>query len=523
MTSKSDNSCPVLAVASGKGGVGKTLCAVNLALCSTRDGLRTALIDADPLSNTLVMLDYTLPKRTLLDATPENSTFRVAPNFEVIFPQKKKSEEQAAQLVTDLMRSHRDWLNSRYDLAIIDMPANVEEDSFLSYMPDADFLLLVTNPEPTAHVAAGALLRRIQGLWREKPIYLWHNKYIPHPEKEFNPDDLIGNYNRNVNESERISGKKLISIAYVPHDPSLDLTKVNPPLLINLHRDLIETLRALFDDSIPKIEGLTDSQSKSEALLRYFLHKSSGKEDAEEFLAHFEKFLATSATRVAMPSEKMRSELRKWLISSLNAPLRRQIQQVIEAVDEHIVSLEAEANTFSSKYRKVSAGSVEREITLLLKNLAHLSTRSFSLQMSGLLLFHFALIRFFSSEVVQKIVNAFIPSRQESGVSIRDRRRQIARLLGKEAIYQEQFFAMVKKLYPVMSRQLDYLVHTFKLRKLLFRDASGDVAKSAYVRLFHAAIYEIVNSGLGVVAGFRFRPASREFNLGYQKLRSLLL
>ena len=74
-----------------------------------------------------------------------------------------------------------------------------------------------------------------------------------------------------------------------------------------------------------------------------------------------------------------------------------------------------------------------------------------------------------------------------------------------------------------MSRQLDYLVNTSKLRGLLFRDASGTVAKSAYVRLFHAAIYEIVNSSLGVVTGFRFRPASRAFNLGYQKLKNLLL
>ena len=78
----------------------------------------------------------------------------------------------------------------------------------------------------------------------------------------------------------------------------------------------------------------------------------------------------------------------------------------------------------------------------------------------------------------------------------------------KDAIYQKRFLAMVKKLYPMMSRQLDYLVNISKLRELLFRDASGTVAKNAYVRLFHAAIYEIANSGLGVVIGLRFRPAS---------------
>jgi len=519
MTSKSGGSCPVLAVASGKGGVGKTLCAVNLTLCSARDGFRTALIDADPLSNVLAMLDYPLPRQNLSDKHPENSTLKVAQNFEVIFPQTKKSEEQAANLVNGLMRSYRDWLDKNYDLAIIDMPAGADEGSLFSYLSNADILLLVTNPEPSAHVSAGALIKSIQGLWQEKPIYLWHNKYIPRPEEEFDPDDLIGNYNRNVDESERISGKKLIPIAYVPHDASLDLTRVNPPLLLNLHRTLSETLNALLDTSIPRIEG--HSHSKSEALLRYFLRGSSGRDDFEDNLARFEKFLADNAKGAAMPSEKVRNELRNWLLTSSNSPLRRQTQQAMKAVEEHVAG--AEASALSPKLQKVSIDSVEREITLLLKNLACLPIHSSSLRMASLLLFHFALIRFFSNEVVQRIINAFIPSRQEAGFPIRDRRRQIARLLGKDAVYQERFFAMVKKLYPVMSRQLDYLVTTFELRKLLFRDDSGAVAKSAYVRLFHAAIYEIVNSGLGIVAGFRFRPASRAFNLGYRKLKNLLL
>ena len=38
---------PVIAVASGKGGVGKTTVAVNLALALTAQGQRTGLVDAD--------------------------------------------------------------------------------------------------------------------------------------------------------------------------------------------------------------------------------------------------------------------------------------------------------------------------------------------------------------------------------------------------------------------------------------------------------------------------------------------
>ena len=43
----SSEQVPVIAVASGKGGVGKTTVAVNLALALTAQGHRTGLIDAD--------------------------------------------------------------------------------------------------------------------------------------------------------------------------------------------------------------------------------------------------------------------------------------------------------------------------------------------------------------------------------------------------------------------------------------------------------------------------------------------
>src|SRR5580658_864868 len=43
----SSQQAPVIAVASGKGGVGKTTIAVNLALALTAQGRRTGLIDAD--------------------------------------------------------------------------------------------------------------------------------------------------------------------------------------------------------------------------------------------------------------------------------------------------------------------------------------------------------------------------------------------------------------------------------------------------------------------------------------------
>ena len=152
-----------------------------------------------------------------------------------------------------------------------------------------------------------------------------------------------------------------------------------------------------------------------------------------------------------------------------------------------------------------------------------ISDRTAVALMAGLLLFRYTLVKLFSSEAAQKVIFTFLPRRDENGQSVRDRHRQIVRLIGKDAAYQERYFALVKKLYPVMSRQLNHLVNTFGLQSLLFRDDEGSVARNAYARLFNATMYEIINSGLGVVAGFRFRPSSRAFRKGFDELKRHLV
>ena len=73
-----------------------------------------------------------------------------------------------------------------------------------------------------------------------------------------------------------------------------------------------------------------------------------------------------------------------------------------------------------------------------------------------------------------------------------------------------------------MSWQINQLVKNFRLEGLVFRNKEGNIAREAYIRLFSASIYEMINSGLGIVAGFRFRPSSRAFSAGYEKLMEVL-
>lgn len=517
----------ILAVASGKGGVGKTLTSVNIALTAAREGVRTALVDADPLSNVMAMLDHPLPERALPETLedPESQAFSVGPRFEVLFPQAKKSGEQAAGLVENLIAEHRPWLDERYGLVIIDMPAGAGVENLFPYLPSSDALLLVTNPEPTAHVAAGTLLKNIAGTWKNRPVYLWHNKYIPRPEEEFDPDDLIGNYNRNVDETDRISFPNIIPVAFIPPDPALDLTRADPPVLVDLHRSLAETLEGMADAAMPPLPTTGKSGFRSAALVSYFLRKTAGNGDPEKLIEDLEKFLESQNSgngKDQLPGE-MRRELKDWLVSTGNSPLRRQILQAGEVVRLQIEGLENQNKIFGTPGKQVSPRTMDREIAPLLKSLSCLPSNSPLLKIAGLLLFRYTLIKLFSNEAAQSIVSSFLPRREESGISVRDRRKQIVRLIGKDSAYQERYFTVVKKLYPIMSRQLDHLVNSFGLHSLLFRDDQGLVARKAYAKLFSATMYEIINSGLGVVAGFRFRPSSRAFRKGFDEMKRHLV
>src|SRR5208283_455213 len=58
-----------IAITSGKGGVGKTITACNLAIYYARKGLNVGLVDIDPLSDVVSLLDLQAPEQALTDQT----------------------------------------------------------------------------------------------------------------------------------------------------------------------------------------------------------------------------------------------------------------------------------------------------------------------------------------------------------------------------------------------------------------------------------------------------------------------
>ena len=156
----------VIAVTSGKGGVGKTSISVNLALQLQQHGKRVVVLDADfGLANVEVMLGIR-PKYNLADLIFDNKSIEeiitegpLGIGFisggsgvqDLVNLDKERLKILIAQLVK---------LDNMYDAVIIDTGAGIS-DSVVEFVLSSPEILLVITPEPTSITDAYSLLKAL--------------------------------------------------------------------------------------------------------------------------------------------------------------------------------------------------------------------------------------------------------------------------------------------------------------------------------------------------------------------------
>lgn len=150
-----DGLAQAIAVTSGKGGVGKTNLAVNLAVCLSRLGRRVCLLDADlGLANADVLCSLT-PRRTLEHVV--NGRCRLAEAM-LLAPGGFRLIAGACGVagLADMSRADRQILleqlsvlDALADDVIIDTSAGLSEN-VLAFAIAARRVLVATTPEPTA-------------------------------------------------------------------------------------------------------------------------------------------------------------------------------------------------------------------------------------------------------------------------------------------------------------------------------------------------------------------------------------
>jgi flagellar biosynthesis protein FlhG len=536
-----------IAVTSGKGGVGKTITAVNLSIYYARKGISTALVDLDPLSDIATLLDLVESETAFEEQNRDmqitgvgDLSVPVFKHLDLIFPSPKLKKLERSTLLEKIYRELTGELDSRYRLLVFDLPAGSEFDENLVFLPFMGMILLVTNPEPTAHAAAGAYIKRASQVYQDLTIHLWHNRFAPNTQTHFNPRDIVGNYNRNVPgdlQIDKRTAEQVRDFTSVPEDPALNLLRGSPGADENVLRFLIDTLQYIHEERVATLAASTIS-NRSFQLVRQFLsgHKSIG--NIEEYLDDIGRYLrillelqlgmrprgkddpARTAGEADVFTAAERRGFRKFLSKLDTDTLRQRIIRTLDLLENKLSDLEERKNPFTAGTAVVPDRALDRELSALLISINRASSRNpqFTGQ-GGLLLFYFSLYKLFQSRTVTDLVSSLVPSKKNKrGVTVRDRYGQIRNLVEGDAAYKQRYLKLLKTLHPIVSKQIANIVKTLELSGLLFRDEKGAVLRSAYVKLLTNFVHDTLYSGLSVVVGFPFRAAAGAFQEGAEKV-----
>ncbi len=208
----------VFSVTSGKGGVGKTNIAVNLALSLSAMGKRVVILDADlGLANVDVILGIT-PKLNLFHLFHEGMTvekilcptpygFRILPAASGVSDMVSLSTGQKLDLLEAM-----DYLDSDVDHLIVDTGAGIN-DNVLYFNIAAQERLVVLTTEPTSLTDAYALIKVLKqghGVDRFRVL-------VNMVRDEKSAKDV---FRKLYNACDHfLSGVSLDLVGFIPHDP----------------------------------------------------------------------------------------------------------------------------------------------------------------------------------------------------------------------------------------------------------------------------------------------------------------
>ena len=171
----------VIAITSGKGGVGKTNFTINLGITLAKAGKKVVIFDADlGLANIDVILG-SIPKYTLVDLMetdlPIEKVMSEGPEGIRII-----SGASGIEGLIDMSEANIHRLTARFsevsryaDFILIDTGAGISK-SVLSFVIAAQEVLVISTPEPTSITDAYAVIKAIGNQERDKSIQLLINK-----------------------------------------------------------------------------------------------------------------------------------------------------------------------------------------------------------------------------------------------------------------------------------------------------------------------------------------------------------
>lgn len=247
-----------IAITSGKGGVGKSNVAVNVALQLAGSGWRVSLLDADlALANADVLLGLN-PKyhlghvltgeRSLNEVIVETREgLRLIPGGSGIEGLANLSKVQQRRFIAELTA-----MEDESDFLFIDTPAGIAHN-VTTVLDAASAVIIVTTPDPTAVVDAYATLKVLHRSHPTKPVWLIVNDVvgIGDAEQTFNqirsaaerflqhPLEHLGTIPRDEELSEAVRRQIPVTV-YAPQSPASRSLRLIAKRLEEVHRSSIK-------------------------------------------------------------------------------------------------------------------------------------------------------------------------------------------------------------------------------------------------------------------------------------------
>ncbi len=171
----------VIAVTSGKGGVGKSTIVANLAVAIARQGARVLALDGDLGMANLDQILGIVPEFTLQDVIDQTHSvdevlasgpygIQLLPGCSGRYDMANLTDDQRVGLFGSV-----DTLEDKYDVLIVDTGAGIGSNA-VSFAAGAQEIIVVTTPEPTSLRDAFAMIKVLGQRCRIKKVKLLPNQ-----------------------------------------------------------------------------------------------------------------------------------------------------------------------------------------------------------------------------------------------------------------------------------------------------------------------------------------------------------
>ena len=228
----------VVAVASGKGGTGKSFLVTNLAVALHRAGRRVCVVDCDFGLGNAHLLFGVNPRLSM-----QHLLGGIAPVPEVLSPTPHGPSLVAGgsgiSSLADLEVRHFELLArslgtiaAAHDIVLLDCAAGISTQSLLTILC-AEHLVLVTNPEIAALTDAYALIKCLARQPRLPDIHLVVNRVLESGQGR-------PTFERLAEVTRRFVGRSLHYIGEVAENPAVSHRRLGQPPLVVSHPECSE-------------------------------------------------------------------------------------------------------------------------------------------------------------------------------------------------------------------------------------------------------------------------------------------